>query len=121
MKIRPMVFICAAFVLFVIAGCGDGSPLAPLNLVVASTSPIMMKWDGSLSASSYNVYRGTVSGGISTKLLLVPNSLNGSASLLTTYTDLLTTVGVTYYYQVTEVNGDKESGGSNEVSATATP
>ena len=121
MKIRAMVFICAAFALFAFAGCGDGPPLAPLNLVVTSTSPIMLKWDGSLSASSYNVYRSTVSGGISTKLLLASNSLSGSVGLLTAYTDLLTTVGVTYYYQVTEVNGDKESGGSNEVSATATP
>ena len=86
---------------------------APSNLTVTSTAPITLSWTGSTGATSYNIYRGTASGVLSTKTLLASNVT------VTTYTDTSVTAGTIYYYQVTAVNASGESAGSNEVNATA--
>jgi titin len=60
--------------------------------------------------TGYNIYRGQSSGG---------ESYLASVGLLdTSYTDSAVQNGVTYYYYVTAVNLNGESGPSNEVSAT---
>lgn len=93
-------------------------PSPPRNLqAAAGDSQVTLTWDppadsGGLPVLLYRIYRGTSSGGESF-LIEVP--------LILTYIDLLVTNGVTYYYQVTAVNLDGESGYSNEASATPGP
>jgi len=100
--------------LMVIAGCGPTAPTAPTGLTVTSTAPITLSWNSFPGATSYNVYRGTTSGNISTKTLLATN-VN-----ITTYTDSSATAGVTYYYQVAAVYPDGTlSDTSSEVSSFA--
>ncbi|PYU09809.1 MAG: hypothetical protein DMG29_18815, partial [Acidobacteria bacterium] len=72
-----------------------------------------LSWNPSLSAVvSYNVYRGTQSGGSYQKL----NSLPAPT---TTYTDNSVLAGQTYFYVVTAVDSrNVESVHSNEVSTT---
>src|SRR5205823_4361824 len=42
----------------------SGAPLAPTNLTVTATKThVILAWSPSTSATSYNVYRGTSSGG----------------------------------------------------------
>lgn len=107
------------FALEAAVGCGVGPPDAPTNLAVTATAPITLSWDGNLAASSYNIYRGTVSGNLSTKTLLTSNIAVGSQYPSTTFTDTSAILGTTYYYQVTTVNWNKESAASNEVNATS--
>jgi fibronectin type 3 domain-containing protein len=61
---------------------------------------------------TYNVYRGTSSGGEST------TPLNPSQITTTSYTDTNVTHGTTYYYIVEAVDSAGNSSPSNEVSAT---
>jgi len=71
-----------------------------------------LSWTASNSPniSSYNVYRGTVSGGPYTKI----GSVQGST---TAYTDNNVTNGQTYYYVTTAVSNGEESGYSNQAQA----
>lgn len=115
--IKTMALTIVVLVLMVSAGCGPTGPdipVPPSGLTVTATSPIMLSWIGVKDATSYNVYRGTVSGGITAKTLLASNIA------VTAFADMSATVGSPYYYQVTAVNILGESGGSNEVTATAT-
>jgi fibronectin type 3 domain-containing protein len=116
--IKTIAYIGVALALLAIVGCGDSTPVAPTGLVITSTSPITLSWNVVLAATSYNIYRGSVSGGLSSKTLLATNAPAGNQSPSTTFTDTTVTTGVTYYYQVTAVNWDKESAPSNEVSVT---
>ena len=114
---KTVVLTMAALVLMVIAGCGPtgpDTPGQPNGLTVTSTSPITLSWNTVSDASSYNVYRSTVSGGITP-----PSSPLATNVLGTIYADTSTVSGTTYYYQVTAVNTLGESTGSNEVSAVA--
>ena len=87
-------------------------PTAPSNLAAtAGNGQVTLSWTGSSGATSYNVYRGTTSGG--------ETSLHTGVSG-TSYTDTRAVKGTTYYYEVTAVNSAGESGKSNEVSATPT-
>ena len=107
-------FLPLAVLLVVFAGCGGSSgPDAPTGLTVTDTSPITLIWNSVAGATSYDVYRGTVSGGLSTKTRLATNVT------ATTYTDTSALVGTTYYYQITAEDSDGVSDGSNEVNATA--
>jgi fibronectin type 3 domain-containing protein len=111
--IKTIALIAVALALMVVAGCGAGSD-APTGLTVTSTAPITLSWNSASGAVSYNVYRGTASGDLSTKTLLASNVTG------TNYTDTSATAGTTYYYQVTAVNNaGKESGASNEVNAVS--
>lgn len=112
--IKTISFVAVAVMLIVFAGCDSSSgPDAPTGLTVTGTAPITLSWNSVSGATSYNVYRGTISGGLSTKTRLASND---SA---TTYTDMSTIVGTTYYYQVTAVDSDGVSDASNEVNATS--
>jgi fibronectin type 3 domain-containing protein len=85
-------------------------PSAPTGLVAtAGNAQVMLTWNASTSAASYNVKRTTTSGtGYQTV---------GSPTT-TSFTDPGLTNGTTYYYVVTAVDSAGESGPSSQVSAT---
>ncbi|HEY4743660.1 MAG TPA: fibronectin type III domain-containing protein [Desulfuromonadaceae bacterium] len=109
---KSIVGAVVALALMVIAGCGT-PPGAPTGLQVTSTSPITLSWTAVSGATSYRVYRGTTSGGLSSKELLA------SSITTTTFADNTATGNTTYFYQVSAVNSDGVSSASNEVSAVA--
>jgi len=85
-------------------------PAAPTNLsATGGNAQVSLTWTGSSGATSYNVKRGTTSGG--------PYTTVGSPAT-TGYTDTGLTNGTTYYYVVTAVNSGGESGNSSQASAT---
>jgi len=87
-------------------------PAAPANLIASpGNSQVDLAWSASAGATSYNLYRGTSSGGE----ILVQTGITG-----TDYTDTGLSDGITYYYEVTAVNSAGESGVSNEASVTLT-
>jgi fibronectin type 3 domain-containing protein len=84
-------------------------PSAPSNLrAAAGTNSIVLSWTGSSGATSYNLYRGTSSGG---------ETKYKSSIVGTSYTDTGVSGGVVYYYRAAAVNSSGENGKSNEVSA----
>jgi fibronectin type 3 domain-containing protein len=92
-------------------GDGNTAPAAPANLsATAGSQQATLTWTASGAATSYNVKRGTASGG--------PYTTVGSPAG-TTYADTSLSNGTAYYYVVTAVNPTGESGNSNH--ATATP
>src|SRR5205807_1318022 len=88
-------------------------PPAPTNLVAtAGNAQVTLTWTGSAGASSYNVYRSTVSGG----------PYVAQARLITSpWADTSVTNGTAYYYVVTATGLGGESGFSNQASATPSP
>ncbi|MGO8670935.1 MAG: malectin domain-containing carbohydrate-binding protein, partial [Capsulimonadaceae bacterium] len=90
-----------------IAGVPAGVTATAGNLQVALT------WTASTGAASYDVYRGTASGG---------ESATPIATAVTTasYTNTGLTAGTAYYYKVTSVDAAGTSAQSSEVSATPT-
>ena len=88
----------------------SGPPSAPSGVVATpGTAQVALTWNASAGATSYNVKRSTTSGsGYAT--------VGSPAS--TSYTDTGLTNGTTYYYVVTAVNANGESGNSSQVSAT---
>ena len=86
------------------------APPAPTNLTAtAGNQQVSLSWTASNGAASYNIKRGTVSGGPYTQL---------ATSTTTSAVDTSVTNGTTYYYVVTAVDTAGESGNSNEASAT---
>lgn len=80
------------------------------NTTVAVTGhSVTLTWSASQNATSYNIYRGTTSGGPFTRL--------ASGIVSTTYTDVQVTHNQTLYYVITAVNGDNESAYSNQIVA----
>ena len=98
----------------VISGLFFGSanstgPATPTGLTATPGSgQVTLSWNASSGATSYNLYRGTTSGG---------ETLWQSGITGTSFTDTGLTNGTTYYYEVTAVNSS-ESSKSSEVSAT---
>ena len=86
-------------------------PTVPTGLTATGgNAQVSLAWTSTAGVSSYNVYRGTVSGGEGTTPI---------ASVIGTgYTDTGLANGTTYYYKVAAVNCVGTSGGSTEVSAT---
>jgi hypothetical protein len=106
--------------LWLVSGCGGGGssggggggnpPSAPTGLsATAGNQQVSLSWIASTGATSYNVKRGTASGGPYTTV---------SSPTTTSYTDTGLTNGTTYYYVVSAVNSYGESANSSEVSAT---
>ena len=92
-------------------GDGNSAPVAPANLsATAGNQQASLTWTAGGGATSYNVKRGTASGGPYTTV---------ASPAGTTYADTSLTNGTAYYYVVTAVNATGESGNSNQ--ATATP
>jgi Malectin domain/Chitobiase/beta-hexosaminidase C-terminal domain len=73
---------------------------------------VSLTWVASTTTdvTSYNVYRGTVSGGPYTKI--------ASSLAVLNYTDLTVVSGTTYYYVATAVDVNGESGYSNQASSS---
>ena len=100
-----------AFVSTQSGGGGPVIPNPPTSLAAtAGNAQVSLTWGTSSGATSYNVKRGTASGG--------PYTTVGTATS-GAYTDSGLTNGTAYYYVVTAVNTAGESGNSNQ--ATATP
>jgi hypothetical protein len=77
----------------------------------ATQHTVDLTWNASTDAVSYNIYRGTVSGGPYTMI-------NTSSDSTTTYADGTVVSGDTYYYVATAVNASsEESGYSNQTTA----
>lgn len=96
--------------LFVIAPA-TSAPATPTGLnATAGNTQVGLSWNPVPGATSYNIYRATTPGGEGTTVYK-----NVTA---TTYTDTGLTNGVTYYYQVSALNGAGQSAKSGEVSAT---
>jgi len=98
------------------SGYGGGQkvypPAAPTGLAAtAGNQQVSLTWSASSGATSYNVKRGTASGGPYTTI---------SSPGTTSYADSSVTNGTTYYYVVSAVNSGGESGNSSQVSATPT-
>ena len=87
-------------------------PSAPTGLTAtAGNAQVSLSWTASAGATSYNVKRSTTSGG--------PYSTVSSPTG-TSYTNTGLTNGTAYYYVVTALNSNGESGNSNQASATPT-
>ena len=85
-------------------------PAAPTNLTATpGSASATLTWNAVPGATSYSIYRGTVSGG---------ETLLQSGLTTTGFTDTGLTNGTTYYYQVTAVNSIGASAKSSEASAT---
>ncbi|HEX4952581.1 MAG TPA: fibronectin type III domain-containing protein [Thermoanaerobaculia bacterium] len=91
-------------------GAACTPPAAPTGLTATavSSSQINLSWTAVSGATSYNVYRSTVSGGPYT---------NVGSSATTTFSNTGLTGSTTYFYVVRAVVGC-ESGNSNQASAT---
>jgi autotransporter-associated beta strand protein len=86
-------------------------PTPPTGLsATAGDGAVRLNWNSSFGATSYDIKRGSASGGPYTVL-----STGGTA---TSQTDTTVIDGTTYYYVVSALNSAGESVNSNEVSAT---
>jgi fibronectin type 3 domain-containing protein len=94
---------------------GGTGPVVPAPVTgptaTAGNGQVALSWSASVGAASYNIYRGTSSGGEAATPVKI-----GVAG--TAFTDTGVSNGVAYYYQVTAVNTAGESGRSAEASAT---
>jgi arabinogalactan endo-1,4-beta-galactosidase len=89
------------------------TPLVPTNLNAASGAPqVALTWTAGASATSYNIYRSTVTGG--------PYTFIGASST-TGYVDSGVVNGTTYFYVVSGSNSIGVSGTSSEAQATPLP
>lgn len=85
-------------------------PSAPTGLTAAAGSgKVDLSWSASSGADSYQVKRGTTSGGPYATVATVSS---------TSYSDTSVTNGTTYYYVVSAVNSAGESANSAQVEAT---
>jgi len=88
------------------------APSAPTGLTAtAGDATVSLSWTASAGATSYNVYRGTTSGGEGATP--IATGISG-----TTYTDTTVSNGTPYYYKVAAVNTAGTSAQSAEASAT---
>jgi hypothetical protein len=90
------------------------APSAPTGLAATGGYGLVdLSWSSSAGATSYNVYRGTSSGGEGSTPI-------ATGITATNYTDATVADGTTYYYKVAAVNSGGTSGLSNEASAVST-
>jgi fibronectin type 3 domain-containing protein len=90
-------------------------PPAPTGLsATATTNGIALSWNAPAGAATFDVYRGSVSGGEST----IPIATGITAP---TYLDTTAVAGASYFYYVTALNGNAQSAASSEATATALP
>ena len=92
-------------------------PVAPTLLTATAltnvgTGQVTLTWTPSPGAATYNLYRGTSSGGEST-------SATATRIVGTTFTDKTAAFGKTYFYKVTPVNSSGEGLRSNELSVAS--
>jgi hypothetical protein len=88
------------------------TPVAPAGLhAVAGSAQIALSWASAPGAASYSVWRSTTNAG--------PYAVVATSILDTNWFDASIANGTTYYYVVTAVNANGESGPSNQASAAA--
>jgi hypothetical protein len=93
-------------------GAAEGAPPAPTGLTAtAGSASVSLSWTASTGATSYNVYRGTTSGGEGATPI-------ATGITTTSYPDTGLTNGQEYFYEVAAVNSAGTSAMSNEASAT---
>jgi len=86
------------------------APATPSGLVAtAANAQVSLTWSASATATSYNVKRGTTTGGPYTTI---------SSPTATNFTDIGLTNSTTYFYVVSAVNATGESANSTQASAT---
>jgi beta-glucanase (GH16 family) len=86
-------------------------PVSPTGLAATpSDAQVVLNWNTSPGAQSYNVKRATTGGG--------PYTAITNALVSTTYTDVSVVNGTNYYYVVTAIRAGCESASSAEASAT---
>ena len=87
-------------------------PAAQPKLSAAAGGGVVeLTWTAVPGATSYKVYRAAASGDLSAKTKIKSGIIGRD------YNDSTVTAGIIYYYQVTAINAQGESGGSNEVKA----
>ncbi len=100
--------LVAALVALTYARKGSGATeMLPIQTAAAPHS-VKLTWVPSAGATSYNIYRSTVSG---------VRGANIGISTTPTFLDVPVPSGTTFYYTVTAVGNGAESGPSNEAKA----
>lgn len=102
-----MVLVCVSF--SSAQGIQGNVQIGGKATITITGHSVTLTWNASPNATSYNVYRGTTSGG--------PYVKEASGVVDTTYTDVQVTHNQTLYYVTTAVNGSNESGYSGETAA----
>jgi hypothetical protein len=93
----------------IIPATGGSPPQPPTGLTAtAGNAQVGLNWNSSAGATSYNVKRSTTTGGEATITNVTTTSFN----------DTGLNNGTTYFYVVSALNSNGESGNSSEVSAT---
>jgi len=88
------------------------APAAPASLsTVPSATQIALNWPAVPAADAYHLKRSTTNGGSYATIATVFNATN--------YNDIAITNGIPYYYVVTALNANGESGNSTQAVATA--
>jgi hypothetical protein len=96
--------------IFVLSPAGSTAPATPTGLGASGgDAQAVLTWNAATGATSYSIYRSTVSGGQGAP---IQTGVTG-----TSFTDVGLTNGTTYYYKVSAVNGAGESALSSEASA----
>lgn len=90
-------------------------PSNPTATAVSATQ-INLSWGPANKATGYNIYRAVLPG----VALTAANKINAAPVALPPYNDTGLTTGTEYFYVVTSVNANGESGPSKEVSAVPT-
>src|SRR5258708_25627363 len=122
------VGVVAVLFCILLAGCkqlggggGGGKNINPPVtglIATAGNGEITLSWNAYPGATSYNVARGTTSGGACPSGCNYINISNSSPTTTTSYTDPGLTNGTTYYYVVNASYSSDLSGLSNQASAT---
>jgi len=97
---------------------GTGVPIAPSDaptdlIATPGDAQVALNWTGVSNATSYAVSRANISGG--------PYRYIGVSGGATNFLDASVTNDITYYYVLTALNANGESGYSSQVSATPVP
>jgi hypothetical protein len=102
-----MILGCSCFGLA--QGLHGKAQLSGSATVAVTGHSVTLTWNATQNSTSYNIYRGTTHGGPYLKV--------ASGIVSPTYTDVQVTSNQTLYYVTTAVNGNNESGYSNEAIA----
>jgi|HubBroStandDraft_6_1064221.scaffolds.fasta_scaffold06507_1 fibronectin type 3 domain-containing protein len=108
---KRLLTICAILSCCLNVGFAQGIrgsvKLAGKTVIVTTGHSVALSWNASQGAASYSIYRGTAHGGPYVKI--------ASGIIGTNYADVQVTHNRTLYYAATAVNGNSESGYSNEI------
>ena len=93
-------------------------PTAPTGFsATAGNGQVTIRWDAVAGTTSYNLYMASATGVTKSNYLSLSNGMQ-HVGVTSPYTHSSLTNGITYYFVVTAVNANGESGESGQVSAT---